>query len=174
MAKSERTDQPAQWERGKRVRRLAAVVSKLTAPWLRDSGVQQANLIARLSAHWPDIVGRDLAAASAPERLAFPHGAKSGGILHLRVQGALAPVVQHQEPQVIERINTFFGYGAVARLRLIHAPVAAPGAKAPAPRPLTEDEERHLGAALGGVADKDLKAALSRLGRAVLGAPPKG
>lgn len=90
--------------------------------------------------NWPAIVGRDLAAFTAPERLIWPRrraerdedGAvrthtlrtsRRGATLVLRVDGPRALEIQHTAPQLIERINTYFGYGAVSALRLVQAPV---------------------------------------------------
>ena len=72
---------------------------------------------------WPEIVGETLAKFSLPERLSFPHGERSQGTLHLRVDGQFALEVQHLEPMIIERINSFFGYGAVSRISILQAPI---------------------------------------------------
>ncbi len=89
---------------------------------------------------WPSIVGRELATFTVPERLVWPRrgsgrdeqsrtGARAlrtsrrGATLVLRVDGPRALEVQHTAPQLIERINSYFGYGAVSALRLVQAPV---------------------------------------------------
>ena len=70
-------------------------------------------------------------------RAACPRGWRAapggrGGTLHVRVgSGALALELQHLEPVVIERINTYFGYRAVERLKLVHGPLPAPRGRAP-------------------------------------------
>ena len=50
----------------------------------------------------------------------------------LRVDGSQALAVQYGARQLIERINAYFGYAAVAELRIVQAPVgeALPPAKA--------------------------------------------
>ena len=133
-----------------------------------------------LFSRWSDIVGAMLAQSSMPERLTFARGRRDDGTLHIRVEGALALELQHLESLVIERINGFFGYRAVARLALRQGPL--PRAKrtrpAPAPRRLTEEEDRALSARVAAVADPELRAGLERLGRSLLahapdpGAPP--
>jgi hypothetical protein len=73
------------------------------------------------------------------------------------------------EPVLIERINAFFGYGAVARLAFTQGPPVT-AAAAPAPlRQLSAEEQRAIEARVAGVADPDLRAALARLGSAVAG-----
>ena len=88
-------------------------------------------------------------------------------MLTIHVGGASALELQHSEPQVVERINDFFGYPAVARLRLIQAPPVRPVKRAaPAPtRPLAADELAALAAAVAIVGDPELRGALARLGR---------
>jgi hypothetical protein len=120
---------------------------------------------------WPAIVGAEIASLSAPERLAFPPGERRAGVLQVRVAGPMAVELQHLEPLVLERINTHFGYQAVARLRIVQGPVAArPRRARPAepPRPLNEAQEAQLSGCLSTVAETPLREALERLGRALL------
>ncbi len=143
------------------------MLPKLTAKAIGRRGFTQGLLLN----DWQAIVGADLAAVSQPEKLVFPRGERIGGVLHIRVSGGVAVELQHLEPLVIERINGHFGYGAVARLRLIHAPIP----RAAAPRParhsavaVDPDRRAVLDKMLGGVEDEALRAALERLGMAVL------
>jgi hypothetical protein len=80
-------------------------------------------------------------------------------VLVLRVDGAKALDVQYRAQQIIERINVYFGYAAVAQLRVIQAPMpAVPEARVPRARaePLARE--------VAGVADAGLRDALARLG----------
>jgi len=127
---------------------------------------------ARLLLDWASIVGEALARHTVPERLARPRG-EGGGVLHVRVAGAFALELQHQEPAVVERINAHFGHAAVSRLKLTQ------GLPAPAVRP--RRRKRALGAAgeaelnrtVERIGDPRLKEALARLGRAILTEEPK-
>jgi hypothetical protein len=124
---------------------------------------------------WPAVVGAHIAALSAPERLSFPPGERRGGVLRVRVAGPLAVELQHLEPLILERINSHFGYQAVARLKIVQGPVAQPRRPAlPQPRPLTGGEETQLAACLAGVGDEALRQALESLGRALIAAPRPG
>jgi hypothetical protein len=106
-----------------------------------------------------------------PERIAFPPGMRNGGTLHLRVgNGVAATTLQHLKPVLIERINGYFGYAAVVRLRLIQRPLPPrPAAPRPRVRALRGDEEARLKTCLESVPDGDLREALDALGRAILG-----
>jgi hypothetical protein len=76
--------------------------------------------------------------------------------------------VQHLEPLVIERVNGYLGYRAVARLRLQQGPLGGhrPPAR-PEPPPLTPADEARLREQTAAVEDEPLRGALEKLGRAV-------
>ncbi len=124
---------------------------------------------AQLLAEWRAVVGEELAAETLPMKLSFPQGSRRNGVLKLRVSSAAALSVQHREPQILERINGFLGYGAVARLALVQGPLPDRAHAGPrAQRPLTPAESAALAARVSQVSDSGLKSALERLGAAIL------
>lgn len=149
-------------------RAVGSFLPRLTTKALQKYGFSAASLIM----DWPAIVGSDFARYAAPERIKWPRiaertedegagapAARSGAVLVLRVDGAKALDVQYRAQQIIERINAYFGYAAVAQLRVIQAPMpTVPEARAPRARaePLTGE--------VSGVADARLRDALARLG----------
>ena len=149
------------------MRALAEAIAKPTGPAFRRHGFADGAIIAE----WPAIVGEDLAAHSAPEKISYPHGRTSEGTFRLRIgRGGLATALQHLGPVVIERINGYFGYRAVARLQFVHGPLPerSPPKRQP-PRTLTADQETGLADALAGVEDPKLRDVLERLGRSIIG-----
>tara|TARA_B100000519_G_C14213950_1_gene424024 strand:+ start:493 stop:999 length:507 start_codon:yes stop_codon:yes gene_type:complete len=98
---------------------IATLVPKLTRKALGKYGFSYAGLITE----WETIVGANIARASTPEKLTFPHNKRDSGVLRLRAESGAALEIQHLEPQILERINSYFGYRAVARLQLINGPV---------------------------------------------------
>jgi len=151
--------------RGGGLRPAPAMLARLLDPAARRRGLVDAKLLT----DWPAIVGPQLAARCQPLKLGRDRGG-AGGVLHLGVSGAAAPELQHSEPQVIERINSHFGYPAVARLRLVHAPIPrAAGPSRPSPRALATAELEELEDAAQAVADPGLRAALVGLGRTMRG-----
>ncbi len=150
--------------RGGGTRRVASIAGKVLGPALRRQGFAQSEIISR----WPEIVGPVLAACSVPEQLAFADRTNAEGTLHIRVDGAFAIELQHLEPLVIEKINRFYGYRAVARLWITQGPLPRRrGTVRAALRPLGEDEEREIAEVVAGTRNSDLKQALAALGRAV-------
>lgn len=123
-------------------------------------------ILSRLKFDWAAIIGAEFAAATWPEALA------RGGILKLRVTPAKALEIQHRAPLVIDRINQFFGRGVIERLALVQGPLplTPPPSQQRSARPLAQSEEAALDDGLGGIDDPQLRAALDRLGRSVIGA----
>ncbi len=123
----------------------------------------------RVATHWAAIVGGALAADSAPERISPPKGDADAGTLHVRVRpGGLAVELQHLTPQVVERVNAFFGYRAIADVKVTQG--ALPPRRRPVSRPPAPPDPEAVAAAeaaVSGVGDPDLRAALAGLGAAL-------
>jgi hypothetical protein len=64
----------------------------------------------------------------------IPPGEKSEGIMQLVVSPGHAPLIQHVIPEIIERVNRFFGYRAVAKIKMRQGAVQAPRGSEPQPR----------------------------------------
>ena len=122
---------------------------------------------ARVIADWPEIVGPALADASLPERLVRARSADSATLV-VRVRPAAALELQHWMPQIIERLNGYFGFRAIGRIRLVQGPVAPRPRRAqlPPPRP-TPDQAAAVERRLAGLAGSPLHDALLALGRSV-------
>lgn len=147
--------------RARRVRPVGELLPAVGGASFRRYGFMQVAIVNR----WADIVGADYAKHSAPERIVFPHGKRAGGTLKVAVTGAFAPLLGAVAPQVVERVNGFFGYAAVARLALRHRdaplPVRIAAAQPPAP-PAAE-----TATTLKAVADPELRGLLESLARSV-------
>jgi len=156
-----RTDQAGK-PRGGRARTVAEMLPDIGRAAYRRFGFVQSAVVSR----WSEIVGERYAKVSAPESIRFPQGQRSDGVLTLGVVGAHAPMMQHVAPEIIERVNRFFGYPAVARI-VIRQGVApkpvAPRAPPPSLKPLPVD----LGDSLRAIGDPELKAVLESLARGV-------
>jgi hypothetical protein len=153
-----KTAAPAEAPRQGRVCALSEIVPEIGGAAFRRFGFVQSAIISR----WPEIVGQRFAGVSAPESIRFPAGKRSEGVLTLSVEGAHAPMMQHVAPTLIERVNRFFGYPAVARVQ-IRQGAAQPRVKAaarPAPPSL---KPVPLGDSLRAVADPELRAVLESL-----------
>jgi|TARA_R100001244_G_scaffold39766_12_gene36032 hypothetical protein len=105
--------QKYQRPRGGPAKSISDLMPEIGRAAFRRYGFIQSSVVSR----WPEIVGERYAAVSLPESIRFPRGEKEGGTLHLLVSGAYATLMQHIAPDIIERVNRFFGYGAVSQIR---------------------------------------------------------
>ncbi len=121
---------------------VGSFVPKLTRQAFEKYGFATATLVT----DWAKIAGADLACCAVPERLKWPRttgayedvaeGAKAGPARRsvLRVDPARALDVEYRRQQIAERINAYFGYRAIAEVRIVQAPIeVAEKSSAPAP-----------------------------------------
>ena len=142
-------------------RAVADLLPDIGAAAFKRFGFVQSAVVSR----WAEIVGARYAEVSAPESIRFPTGKKSDGTLTLAVTGAHAPMMQHVAPAIIERVNQFFGYAAVARVVIRQGAMPAPKPRA-AP-PSLKPVPAELGDSLRNIADPELHAVLTALAGAV-------
>jgi hypothetical protein len=146
---------------------LSEIVGRVIEPVTARRGFAKADLIAV----WPEIAGPMHASCTAPEKIVWPRhaetDAQSAGTLIIRAEGPRAIFVQHELPQIVERVNAFFGYRAVAQARVVQGPVTAAAQKTPPPAALDEASALRIASETAAVEDDGLRAALERLGRGV-------
>lgn len=152
---------PEEKPRGGRARSVGDMLPDVGRASFRRFGFVQSSVVSR----WPEIVGARYAGVSAPESIRFAHGRRSEGVLTLVVDGAHATMMQHVAPAIVERVNRFFGYPAVARLAIRQgaAPVPAPRRAPPSLRPVPAE----LGESLKQIDDPELRACLASLAGAL-------
>lgn len=140
-------------------RQIADLMPQIGAAAFRKFGFVQSSIVTR----WAEIVGAHYAAISAPDSIRFPAGQKAGGTLQLTVMSGHAPMIQHVLPDIIERVNRFFGYAAVARVAMKQGMVS-PGEpeRRPPPRNLRAVPQE-LGDSLRDIGDPELRAVLESL-----------
>ena len=152
--------------RSNRAQHVGRLIDRVIAKPLRRNGFAHSEVLTR----WSAIVGTELAAVSCPEKLNFTPHNQGTGVLSIRVASAAALEFQHRQPEIIERVNSYFGFRAVKRLRLVQAPLptfahqkAIEPARTVAPKPLTPSSQTRA------VENDDLRAALDRLEQRIAG-----
>jgi hypothetical protein len=145
-------------------RRIADLMPQIGAAAFRKFGFVQSSIVTR----WAEIVGAHYAEISAPESIRFPVGKKAGGTLQLTVMSGHAPMIQHVLPDIIERVNRFFGYAAVAKVAMKQGEVrgSAPERRPP-PRNL-KPVPVELGDSLRDIGDPELRQVLESLARGLV------
>lgn len=168
-------------------RALASFVPGIARKAFEKHGFASASLIT----DWAQIVGARLAGDTRPLKLKWPRLPEQAGVgndtdkgrpgatLVLQVDPAVALDVQYQTAQIIERINAYFGYRAVAELRLRQEPIdrapptTANGLALDLPRsPIPAAPT--MPAPSTATDDAALDAALARLGAHVTAGKPRG
>ncbi len=154
---------PAGAARARRARSVSDMLPDVGRAAFRRFGFVQSSVVSR----WAEIVGERYALVSAPESIRFPQGRRSCGVLNLVVEGAHATMMQHVAPEIIERVNRFFGYPAVERVSFRQGPVQAVKAKTRVAPPSLKPIPAALGESLRAIADPELRACLESLARGV-------
>ncbi|WP_181705884.1 DUF721 domain-containing protein [Chthonobacter rhizosphaerae] len=158
----------------KGARPLADIVGGALTVACRRRGFATVDIVA----HWPDIVGPAYAQCTSPDRLSWAKRPKGlitedehePAVLTVRCSGAAALRFTHELPQVVERINMFFGYRCVGRIKILQLPVArVEKPRRPTLGPISREAEASVRAAAEGFEDEALRAAIERLGLAVAG-----
>lgn len=141
---------------------LEKIVEPLLRPLFKSRGLAGT----RILSDWPRIAGTELASHAVPEKLSFPAGGKTGGTLTIAVENGFALELQHLQPMILERINTYYGYQAVKRIAISHS-------FSPPPEPAAPPSPRQAAAsgayAVGNVADPELKSVLQSLANSLNG-----
>jgi hypothetical protein len=154
--------------------KLGGLVATSLSETLRAKGFADSSV----HSHWAEIAGQELASWSEPVSLRWPHRgpaadpeqAKHGAVLTVKVESAFALEMQHMAPQIVERVNRFIGWRCVEKLALKQGPMRKGEAAEPRRKPaLSTEASRQLDKTLESIDSGALKAALQRLGVAVLG-----
>lgn len=148
--------------RARRARAVSEMLPEIGGAAFRRFGFVQSSIVSR----WREIVGERYAAVSAPESIRFPPGRRAAGVLTLVVEGAHAPLMQHVAPAIVERVNRFFGYAAVERVRFRQGIVKVAEARRK-PAPALAPVPAGLGESLRAIGDPELRACLEALARSV-------
>ncbi|MEZ5817278.1 MAG: DciA family protein [Hyphomicrobiaceae bacterium] len=151
---------------------VGSFVPRLTRPAFERYGFSAAALIT----DWETIVGGDIAAYTMPERLKWPRRVewtgeevsdeergRPGATLILAVAAGRALDIQYKAAQLVERINSYFGYRAVADLRIVQVPQIKPPAALSLPPIQPTAPPRTPRAELAEITEPGLRAALERM-----------
>lgn len=167
MSKSPRKTTRPEPQRSNRVRAVSDLLPDVGRAAFRKFGFVQHAVVSR----WSEIVGERYAGVSSPESIRFPQGQRAEGVLTLLVASAHAPMMQHIAPEIVERVNRFFGYAAVARVAIRQGSIKRPEKPAPLPEP--QPLPPMVGDSLRGIADPELKAVLEALAGGIAAPVPR-
>jgi hypothetical protein len=145
---------------------LADLVGACMAGVFERQGFASSEIVTK----WEDIVGPEIAAHAEPIRMQWIRNRdpdlSTPATLVLRVEGPAAIEIQHLSGVIVERVNRYLGWQAVAGLALRQAPLARRGRKRER-RQVDESLAAAIAGQMTGIADDRLRAALGRLGAAI-------
>jgi hypothetical protein len=152
-------------------RRTARPLPDITGTLLADAFRKQGFSSSELVLRWSAIVGADVAEYAEPLKIQWqrvPDGQPpQPGTLVLRVDGPAAIEIQHMSHVILERVNRYFGFAAIAKIAIRQAPLRR--APVPPDRRLDPQAVQSIAETLPGGTDPALKDALARLGAAIKG-----
>lgn len=134
---------------------------------------KRAGLSLALVDAWPEIAGAQVADASCPLKINWPRRAHQDdpfqpGVLVVAAEAMAAVHIQHQSGEIVQRINSFMGFEAVCRIKLVQKTVAPAPTVRKKPRPLTAEEQDRIDAAAADLEDEGLRESVRRLGQSVI------
>ena len=178
MTIGKKTDTPDNKRIANRPRPVSDMIPGLT------KGIfgQKNMLFGKMITQWADIAGEEIASQTLPIELKFSRtgGSKSKATpdskippkatLHLAVQPAYALELSYQKTLLVERLNMFFGYGAIKDIKIIQNSEIMNNkmVQKAKTRPLTLQEQQKIDGLVGGIQENDLQTALKNLGKAIV------
>ena len=128
---------------------------------------------------WPEIAGEALAKVCRPVKVHYGASRNLGATLIVQTDSGRAPEVEHQGPVLVDRVNQFYGYRAISRLKVTQstglgrAPGFAEGQAAFTGQPVQQTEptardQKTAAAMAEQIENPGLREALSRMGAHVL------
>lgn len=160
-----------------KTKKLKDIAFNLLDPMIR----RRTGLSLDVIENWSLVVGSDVSLLCTPLKLIWPQTAlgssgSSPATLLIACQGGVAVQIMHQNLQIIERINSFFGYYAVDKIKITQQAVnsgfaanaVAASVKKPAVvRSLSGEEEEYIYDLVKNIQDESLKASLLKIGRSI-------
>lgn len=144
------------------------MVSSLTKNTFRKKFV----VLGRLLSDWPIIAGANFATITTPSQLKYTKSGKDKHMmatLVLEAPTAQIPLLHHQMPILIQRINQVFGQNIIENIKLIPETTKKTASTLPKPRKnLTESDKQGVSSLVENIEDPDLREKLQNLGEAVI------
>ncbi|MEP2980478.1 MAG: DciA family protein [Lentilitoribacter sp.] len=161
-------------------RKGAQQIAELTNSLVDPILAKRAGINTMLLGIWDEIVGPEFADCSRPDKIIWPQkrdlgagsseqgGGLSPGQLTIACEGSRALFLSHQQDEVLQRINSFFGFPAINRIKIVQKVVVKHDLKRKKLRKLSSLQQKKLTEMVDDVDDPKLKEALTKLGKAVL------
>lgn len=137
---------------------LARNINKLLKPYATSQGFSDVRVLSQ----WPAIIGHEFSQHVRPR-------AVRNGVLWLEVADSVwAMQVSHMQTQLIERINSYFGYAAIQRIRTEQTYFSPRAQKQAARFHVLPVHEAQAARQLADIKDATLRERLQRIGALIV------
>ncbi len=130
--------------------------------------------------NWEKIVGSELAEQTLPQKIDFKKDARDDGTLCLLVSsGAFALQINYQADIILQKVNTYFGYKAINKIKIMQIgngafeKTQAKSADIEKKILVTKDEQNYIDTIISDIQDDALKNRLESLGKHIMSAGKK-
>ena len=161
-----------------RKRKSARKVSELVGKIIQPVLARRTGMTIDLLAAWPELVGEQYRDFTRLEKINWPNRANEAdpykpGILVVACEGARALYFQHEISHICERVNVFFGFAAIAKIKIVQKPVKSLRNNGQhdgsiSDLRLSRVNKKRLDHILKSVDDAELRVKLEKLGRGVM------
>ncbi|EJF87556.1 hypothetical protein ME1_01158 [Bartonella vinsonii subsp. arupensis OK-94-513] len=144
---------------------LSETVSKILDPVL----CKRTGLNVALIEYWPQIVGYDIGEHTMPLKIIWKRRADQDEVfqpatLVVACEGVSALKLMHETDELLHKINVFFGYIAVGRIKIEQRSICALKKHLPMKADLNETEKKCIKKMLKEIEDENLRQSLYELG----------
>ncbi len=152
----------------------SVALSQLVEKVLEPAVARRAGMTLDLIRAWPELAGTEFAGSTCPVKIEWPRRIGEDdpfrpATLVVACESGAALFLQHRQAEILQQVNLYFGFEAIARLRIMQRPVSQTEAEPASPkRQLTSREKKRLTELVKRIEDPDLKATILKLGRGLI------
>jgi hypothetical protein len=156
-------------KRGFKTSPIGTVMASVMGTLGGAAEAKKSATIIRLINHWPEIIGKDMAAKTAPLKITYKYqkNRETGEndqimVLKMKAEGALGTTIAMRQTIILDRLNRLFGTDKFQKLDIIHGSISVPLQAKP------KKIDKHYDIDLPEMDDALLKSRLESLGQAVM------
>lgn len=147
---------------------LAKTVASLLDPVLR----KKTGLSVELIEHWPHLVGEHIAQSTLPLKIIWPRRMSiddpfKPATLVVGCESYAAMILTHENIEILQRINAFFGYVAINRIKIEQCVVKQDAVKPNGRAVVDETDRKVVGELTRQIENEELRNSLYNLGLAI-------
>ena len=146
-------------------KQLSWYISKISKPFFNRQGFAKSYIID----NWKEIVGDEYYKNSIPEKLRIQKG---GGVLTIATDGATSTEMEYIKTDIIQKINDYYGYRAVNRIRFRNSFIQDEIKEKKVKKENIKNKNlinEKADVFLSEVEDSELKEAINSLGKSIIG-----